>query len=421
MVHAWTPGNALGCNVNSHRHGWGGQICDHPGSWNCGATHDFRTGYCERGDGRCYHLNLFQEEDPSLVIDDHGVGWLLEPDVHALDDQLLLLWGNQFAEPRGIRESGAQRAIVFGAYRIQRVEPQTSHYRTTWRIVPHPGSWTRLNLLQVERPRYQSLGGPYIKQIDGSAVQRLFRRLEEAAQGAHDAWLSAEDRARFNSFHGGLEGWLEQARVRAESGDGGSPLFHARPGPAASARGGAPGMGYKPFKGLKAEPAPPPRGGQSAAASSAASAEATLPGAAPSKLADGELESVESPSSEPSFAGSPRAASAPTEVELHAPRVPHLAVEAQAPLPEEAARSELAQLYGESTLTALQVGSLTKPLLVLAGSPGVGKSTLAHRLIDDPEERRTLTVPVASTWRGREDLIGHVNPINNEFEPVCPS
>ena len=40
-------------------------------------------------------------------------------------------------------------------------------------------------------------------------------------------------------------------------------------------------------------------------------------------------------------------------------------------------------------------------------------------LIDDSEGRRTLTVPVSSTWRGREDLLGYVNPINNEFEATA--
>jgi len=60
--------------------------------------------------------------------------------------------------------------------------------------------------------------------------------------------------------------------------------------------------------------------------------------------------------------------------------------------------------------------SLTKNILILTGNPGVGKSSLAIDLIDDQE--RKLIVPVGSTWRGREDLLGYVNPISNEFEPT---
>jgi hypothetical protein len=72
--------------------------------------------------------------------------------------------------------------------------------------------------------------------------------------------------------------------------------------------------------------------------------------------------------------------------------------------------------YSKELLDALMAVSLTKNLLILTGSPGVGKSTLAIDLIDDPERR--LVVPVGSTWRGREDLLGYVNPISNEFEPT---
>ncbi len=50
----------------------------------------------------------------------------------------------------------------------------------------------------------------------------------------------------------------------------------------------------------------------------------------------------------------------------------------------------------------------------------MGKSRLAANLIEDSEraDPRTLIVAVASTWRGREDLLGYVNPISSEFEPT---
>lgn len=378
---AWVPGNALGCNVNSHRSGWDGQICHGAATWNCGATPDFRNSYCERGDGRCYHLNLFQEEDPSLVIDDHGVGWLLEPNVQALDDQVLLLWGHQFAEPVGVRDASGQKAVVFGAYRIRRVEPITSHYRTIWRIVPYPDSWTSFHQLQIERPRYQSLGGPYIKQVDRSAVQRLFRKVAEEAESGPTSWGEPHQVARFEHFSGHLEEWLDAAQEK-------SPPMDTDSGRGIPARRTAvPGMLHKPFKDLKGNVTTAPRVEREPA---------TGPDDAPA-----------------SEASAPASAAAKPTVRVSAIRVDPLG-----PIIERAREEEIAELYGKRTLSAIQVASLTNPLVVLRGNPGVGKSTLAHMLLDDPKGERTLTVPVASTWRGREDLLGYVNPLSHEFEPT---
>jgi len=72
------PGNALGCRTNAHRHGWDGSICEEAQDWACGIEAEFRAKYCAMGTPRCFHLHLFDEEDPHLVIPDSGVGWLLE-------------------------------------------------------------------------------------------------------------------------------------------------------------------------------------------------------------------------------------------------------------------------------------------------------------------------------------------------------
>ncbi|MEW6074072.1 MAG: hypothetical protein AB1726_15930 [Planctomycetota bacterium] len=72
--------------------------------------------------------------------------------------------------------------------------------------------------------------------------------------------------------------------------------------------------------------------------------------------------------------------------------------------------------FGDETLQALQVASLTKPLIILRGEPGVGKSHLAVRMLDDDARERTCIVPVSATWRGREDLLGYVNPVTGRFE-----
>jgi hypothetical protein len=101
------------------------------------------------------------------------------------------------------------------------------------------------------------------------------------------------------------------------------------------------------------------------------------------------------------------------------PQLPRSNIEPLSPsyplLEKDSGRGEkIKAVYSKDVLEAIMAVSLTKNILILTGNPGVGKSTLAIDLIDDAE--RKLIVPVGSTWRGREDLLGYVNPISNEFE-----
>jgi hypothetical protein len=88
----------------------------------------------------------------------------------------------------------------------------------------------------------------------------------------------------------------------------------------------------------------------------------------------------------------------------------------RAALPEPQQCTLIAAEYGEQTLRSLRVATITKSLVLLTGAPGVGKSWLATRMLDDLQRERSVIVSVSSTWRGREDLLGYTNPIDGEFE-----
>jgi hypothetical protein len=62
---------------------------------------------------------------------------------------------------------------------------------------------------------------------------------------------------------------------------------------------------------------------------------------------------------------------------------------------------------------------LTSPLTVLAGLPGVGKTSLVTRMANAlgmAPHAQFLTVRVPRGWRGRHDVIGYLNPITGAFE-----
>lgn len=374
------PGNALGCTVNSHRQGWDGTICTNASAWSCGAKQDFRDDYCAQGDSRCFHIHLFHEKDPYLLIPDDGVGWLLDDDTHALDDQIFLLWGRQFGEPRGIAEGRAVQKLVFGAYRIQGVQRLQHGYRTDWRLVPYADGWTRMAALRVELPRIQHLEGPYIKQLERASVERMFKQALDIANEGGVRWHVPEDEQRFLSFARNVETWFDSASRKVRR-----PTARAPERTTISGRLSMTNFALR--EGLRGV----------------------------SEQIKAPTERIKVPESSPSIVKEPAPAAAAPAALVHDSV---FAAGAYLPLVEGRKRDWIAARHGAAALTRILVGSMTKPLLILRGNPGVGKSTLALNLIDDAERSRTLVVPVSSTWRGREDLLGYINPIHNNFEPT---
>jgi predicted cupin superfamily sugar epimerase len=356
-----TIGNALGCTINSHRSNWDGSICKNAETWSCSAKQQFRTDYCQQGDPRCYHIHIFEQENPYCLIDDLGIGWLLDPYPEALNNQILLFWGKRFQEPRGISDINTRpKDYVFGAYRVRSVSPQKiNEFKTLWKIEPYPDGWTRFQQPYTLTVYYKSIiGGVYLKEVNRVAVENMFEKAAEQARSPHPNWTNTEDAERFAHFHVNLHDWFEVARNNAELLQKQNTMRSVsyRSTPSAN-------INKSPFDGLK---------------------------------------------------------------NLELKKTPPLPIKTQAttknsttiyPLIEkESIKDKIKKNYSKENLYALMAVSLTKNILIITGHPGVGKSSLAIDLIDDSE--RQLIVPVGSTWRGREDLLGYLNPISNEFEPT---
>lgn len=388
MVFLYTPGKALGCNVNAHRHGWNGSVCTDASSWSCSADQSFRDDYCSRGDDRCYHAHLFNAETPRFQIDDNGIGWMLHVDSRALDDQIMLIWGGDFGEPRGLRENRYGRGPLFGAYRIKTCRKIELPYRILWEVTPHADGWTRCHNLRIPRPTSRSLSGKYVREVDRNSLLSAFDEGQRIIEERRDlGWFHPEDADRFRNFKDNIEAWLEAASKAAE------------------------GRGH----GQRDQPPFP------------STVRVTTGPASQSPLAN--LANIVTPSDHTTATSKAsqeqRAGEAGSKAEGGTNRAGAKSRPDAAPvagggeLIEPAGRSYIAATYGADTLLALRIATLTKPLLILRGNTGVGKSHLALQLIDDSRDERTLVVPVAATWRGREDLLGYVNPISTEFEPTA--
>lgn len=359
-----TVGNALGCTINSHRRGWDGSICKNAETWNCSAKQQFRTDYCQQGDPRCYHIHIFEEANPYCLIDDLGIGWLLEPYPDALNNQILLFWGKRFQEPRGISDINMRpKDYVFGAYRVKSVSPQKiNEFKTLWKIEPYLDGWTRFQQPYILTVYYKSIiGGVYLKEVNRVAVENMFEKAAEQASSPHPNWTMPQDAERFENFHAHLQEWFEIARDDALTIQ--QTMVHTysvnrSPTAVIPLRG--------PFEGLKNLDIKKP------------------------------ITTTVIPTNKPIKNGT------------LSPTYPIIE--------KEATKEKIKTIYSKEVLDAVMAASFTKNILILTGSPGVGKSSLAIDLIDDYE--RKLIVSVGSTWRGREDLLGYVNPISNEFEPT---
>lgn len=357
------PGNALGCRTNAHRHGWDGSICEDAKEWACGIEVEFRAKYCAMGTPRCFHLHLFDEEGPHLVIPDSGVSWLLGQSADAFDDQVLLIWAPQAEEPHGLVGGRPVGSFMAGAYHIERVERIEQRNHIEWKIFPYEDGWTYLGSLECQAPRFMHLGGPYIKQVDRSAVGPLFEAALEAGAETSEYWTQ-EEKERLEHFAGNVDEWLAAAEERIKSlvGNTAEQVATIRP---------------------QQEPqAPTPRAATAARA--------------PER----------------------RGRELPTRLIPLPPKPPAAELPDRYPLIDAAKRASIENTYGAATLRSLQVAAMTHPLVLLRGHAGAGKSRLALDFIEDEKRERSLVVSTASDWQGPENLFGRLSSTSGVFEPT---
>jgi hypothetical protein len=408
-------GDAFAIKVNSHRHQWSGQICSNPLQWNCGASDDFRATQCENGKERCFHLGIFSHGAPRVVIPDRSVEQLLGNNPALLDDQLLFFTGAKF-DARGGRNANSADQVLYGAYRIKRAMIDTNGPNQNVIIEPYPDGWVVFPRNLVRKPStppaFDSVS--YLNRLSRTAVERAVNDAVTEAQGLHGTEaLSPSLMERLVHFNNSLEEWMDVAQdafnaqqpVQLKHHFAGA-FTNSEPIDSSLASRLKDALAAKPMKFVKS-PVVPQREEQP-------NDDAQFPSEV--ELATAVVQADPVPVQELAELVAEPVVQNDTAASIGEDAATEKLDWRRAALPEAQQCTLIAAEYGEQTLRGLRVATITKSLLLLTGAPGVGKSWLATRLLDDPQRERSVIVSVSSTWRGSEDLLGYTNPIDGEFE-----
>lgn len=422
------PGNVLAAKMNAHRHQWNGSICSQPQSWNCGADANFRESFCASGTPRCFHLDVFKSNAPRFVTPDARVIQAVQEQPHLFDDQVVVFYGGRFGSQQGIA-SGDYDQALYGLYRIKSAKLDAT--RTPHRLViePHTDGWAMFPRANLGPVTVRSVPGvTYLKQLRAkSLIDTIGQALDEIGAHKLEGW-TADHEKHLRRASEQLPKWLEkaeQAWAKLPPPKELPPVVIHSPSRAFES------VFAEKLKNFKISPAPP-----SVSPSGEPAERVPQHSKVPEVAKEPEpLEAV--------AAATPVLEETPTSAEGVAPLKPalnphtHAEIAAEATgdadegtdvlqdadleatgIPEPLARGLIEGCFDSALISALSVAFVTKNLVILTGAPGAGKSWIASRLLDDAGRERTVIVPVASTWRGREDLLGYVNPINGIFEPT---
>jgi hypothetical protein len=427
-------GNVVAAKMSAHRHQWNGTICAQPQSWNCGADPNFRADYCDSGAPRCFHLDVFKPNAPRFITPDSGVVLAVQRQPGLFDDQILVFYGGRFGAQQGIAQGDYEQSL-YGFYRVKHGTLDTTRPPFRLIIEPHPDAWAVFPRMHLRPSALRSIQGVgYLKQVRAKCLKDAIDEACEAAESIpkSDGW-NTDLQNRLRRAGDSLPGWLQKAKETL------SRLSPAIEAPRRSVSFGVELEGplAAKLRGIKilttpsvqATIPPPsdPKAPEPEPLHSTTTQGDDVLGAEETKgtPVDEDVTSVD-PLAEGTAPGGEAGAAGPRGEEPFQELIRETGAEVSPvqareslptdAIPEPRGQQILEKQFGHPLVEALSVAFTTKNLVILTGAPGAGKSWIASHLLDDSARERTVIVPVASTWRGREDLMGYVNPITANFE-----
>lgn len=381
----YNQGDAIAFRVNAHRQYWDGTICKDPSFWKCGSEQYFREDFCEHGIKKCFHLDLFNRDRPNFKSVDSSLARFLSSNQKFLDDQIVFFYGRNYNKRTGQQDSpGSHGESVYGVYRVKaaRLESGTAQGKSIITIEPYAYEWAVFPANSIRRPAllpaFERV--TYMSRMSGRGAEDCIRSAFEyvTEKRFSDELFDKELIDRVALFNENIEKWLRLAKEKAKECE------IEWEGYSDSLARSKSDFSSNPF--------------------------AVLSQIKPIVTSNKVALSIKRDSEENKIA---------VDVELDHLENQAVEVTYNAPeLPEPDCIEHLTKEYGHNLIFSMRVAFLTKKLVILSGPPGVGKSWLAGQIINDPQRTRSEIFPVASTWRGREDLLGYVNPVNGEFEPT---
>ncbi|MBK9386252.1 MAG: AAA family ATPase [Planctomycetes bacterium] len=377
--------------VNAHRHSYNGTICQNAESFDCGAQENFRLSVCAKGSRDCIHLALFDQKGPDgpCFYVDRGPGQsaFLGKEKDFIGS-IVILHSKSHHGGQGVDKKELSTYAV-GWYRIGEMKRVEIRARDWWRVRPADGEWGRFvpDMIEVGRWRRMSVSmeeSGYVRRLPladaRGFIEEIKRRHKEALNEQlapallRDAEKVSEQAQRFSEM-------LERAAKSAASDPHGALSSAGRFGSRGSAIPVPPKLGPIVLRPSTPPPTPTPSGA--------------------SPMATPAAPVIVTPAAPPSGAGSTSSSALPS-------------------LGGEAIAAHFRKRglgFAPELLERIERAVRTKPLVLLAGPTGTGKTALAYEwaeLYADRGARRLLT-PVQPSWHTREELLGYFNPITENY------
>lgn len=337
--------------ILTHKSGWNGTICTDPLTHECNPSNlDFRKNYCARGVPFCNHMHIFDSTEPYLKVKASQLPNVAIDVLNQVFTNQIVLFHSYAPPDYDIRHAVFNMpSTMIGFYRIKSISVDPIN-SDFYKIHPYEDAWIRFPKLVSLQYYWSNTDDKMsnIKSLPSSSLKEIMSYMTKPDVNYHDA----KDEKRLKNAWDKIDEWLTISNDGIDSAN---------------------------------------------------------------KLLNAELDSYRRYSNGSQIINNPFKNSEQLKNLVVAPAkesTPTKEITKSKDTIKETQWQEAIQHLSEKLQTQFYLAWHSKPLIILSGEPGCGKSQIARTLVK-PEHR--CIIAVSSSFSSQEDLFGYYNPVNAKF------
>lgn len=311
------------------------------------------------------HMHLFEESEPQLKVKSSQLPPLdLDELNEVFKDQIIIFCAElppDYATNHHVNSPNI--TTILGLYRIEKIV-KTKDLINVWSIQPYKDGWVRFPKLATTRIFWNDIHDKFLK-IKSISFSQVLEQMYYVTESNGVEFHSEGDRGRLNKFVENFHKWQEIANSKMANAN---EVLESHLDPKVQDSAPMANNAFTALKDLKLE-------------KRVGSSEAT-------KIPAGK------------------------QKDEHLEKGTNLIPVDEIKDPSDWRRA--VQHLPERLQMQFELAWESKPIIILSGEPGSGKSHIARNLGDSDNMH---IVTVASNWQSVEDLLGYYNPISQKFHP----